>query len=165
MEEKAMVDKGNYCIVIEVKEDCDIRIGARGIVHFTSGYYVYVGSALNSLSKRIERHLSDSKRKHWHADYLLLNKNTQIMEVIYTYCTKKIECSIACEILKSSDDYIELFGCSDCNCISHLYYFREYCDAIKSSIASYEKNSYKAYTYLSPHTYGRNSQTHQESME
>lgn len=148
MSDNEVIDKGTYCIVIEVKKDSDIKIGARGVLHFRKGYYVYVGSALNSLSKRILRHISSDKKKHWHADYLLLNKNVEIREVIYTYCTRKIECKVACEILKNSVEYIELFGCSDCNCVSHLYYFNTLSDAVEVSKKSYEKNKYRARTWF-----------------
>lgn len=148
MENSEVVDKGNYCIILEMKKECNIKIGAKGMMHFNKGFYVYVGSALNSLSKRIERHISNDKKKHWHADYLLLNKNAEVKEVIYTYCTKKIECEIANEILKDSIEYVELFGCSDCNCVSHLYYFNTLDDAIESSVNSYEKNKYTAISWF-----------------
>ncbi|RAP43723.1 DUF123 domain-containing protein [uncultured Methanosphaera sp.] len=141
-------DKGNYCLIIEVKKDINIKIGAKGYINFNKGYYVYVGSALGTLSKRIERHLSDDKKKHWHVDYLLLNKNTKIKQVIYTYCTIKIECDISHHINKDSLDNIESFGCSDCDCESHLYYFNNYDDALKSSIESYEKIGYKPYKWF-----------------
>lgn len=140
-------DKGNYCLIIEMKNDTTIKVGAKGDIEFRKGFYVYVGSALGKLSSRIKRHLSDDKKKHWHADYLLLDKNTKIHQVIYTYCTEKIECSIAGEILKDSSDYIKDFGCSDCKCPSHLYYFNTYDEALRSSIKSYEKIGYTAYKW------------------
>lgn len=143
-----IINKGNYCIIIKMEKRCNIKIGAKGMMEFKDGYYVYVGSALNSLTKRIERHVSDKKKKHWHIDYLLLNENAEVQEVIYTYCIEKIECRIANEILKDSDEYVELFGCSDCNCISHLYYFNTYKDALESSVKSYEKNDYEAISWF-----------------
>lgn len=139
-----IANKGSYCLIIEVKSDCKIKIGAKGILSFNKGYYVYVGSALNNLTKRIERHLSDNKKKHWHMDYLSMNKNTKINQVIYTYCSKKIECNISHEINKKTDKYIEFFGCSDCNCESHLYYFDSYHEAQKASIEAIEKIGYEA---------------------
>lgn len=148
MKGEANINKGNYCLIISVKEDTSIRIGAKGMMSFKKGYYVYVGSALNWLDKRIERHISKKKKKHWHADYLLLDDNAQIDEVVFTYSSKKIECDISNEISKNSDGYIELFGCSDCNCISHLYYFKGYDDALKSSISSYEKLGYEPYYWF-----------------
>lgn len=146
--DEEIIDKGNYCIILEMKKDSNIKIGAKGLMHFNKGYYVYVGSALNSLTKRVERHISKNKKKHWHADYILLNKNTKVKEVIYTYCTEKIECEIANEILKNCVSYIEYFGCSDCNCVSHLYYFNTFDDALESSVKSYEKNNYKANSWF-----------------
>jgi len=148
MDKKNNENKGNYCLIISIKEDSNIKIGAKGKIFFQKGYYVYVGSALNSLTKRIERHISKNKKKHWHIDYLLLNKNTQLDEVIYTYSIEKIECTISAEINKKSDEYIELFGCSDCNCRSHLYYFKSYENAIKNSIKSYKKIGYKPYYWF-----------------
>ncbi|WP_323736776.1 GIY-YIG nuclease family protein [Methanosphaera sp. ISO3-F5] len=143
-----MIDKGNYCVIIELYDDCNIKVGARGLISFSKGFYVYVGSALNCLSKRIERHISKDKKKHWHVDYLLLNKNVEVKEVIYTYCSEKIECRIANEILSDSVDYIDGFGCSDCDCVSHLYYFNTFQDALESSIQSYEKNNYPAKSWI-----------------
>lgn len=148
MNDDVGIDKGNYCLIIHMLSDSKIKIGAKGFMSFKSGYYVYVGSALNSFSKRIERHVSDKKKKHWHVDYLLLNNNTIIEEVIYTYCSKKIECDISNKINKCTDDYIEVFGCSDCNCSSHLYYFDSYDDALKSSIEAYKKIGYKPYSWF-----------------
>lgn len=144
-------DKGNYCLIIRVCEDCRIKIGALGIVSFDAGYYVYVGSALNSLKNRVSRHLSSEKKKHWHSDYLLLNKNTKIVEVIYTYCNKKIECEISHHLDEDSCNNIASFGCSDCNCESHLYYFDSYEKALKSSIQSYEKLKLVPHKWINQH--------------
>lgn len=138
MKNESDKNKGTYCLIISMKDDSTIKIGAMGRTYFKKGFYVYVGSALNSLDKRIERHISKKKKKHWHADYLTLNKNAQIKEVVFTYSTKKIECDISNEISKKSNGNIELFGCSDCNCMSHLYYFDSYEKALKSSACSYE---------------------------
>ena len=41
-------DKGNYCLIIKMKNDCTIKIGAKGNIDFKKGYYVYVGSALGT---------------------------------------------------------------------------------------------------------------------
>ena len=148
MKEEVNINKGNYCLIISVKDDANIKIGAKGIMSFKKGFYVYVGSALNSLNKRIERHISKNKKKHWHADYLLLDENVEICEVVFTYSSKKIECEISNEISKNSDEYVELFGCSDCDCISHLYYFNSYVDALKSSKSSYEKLGFCAHCWF-----------------
>ena len=116
--------KGAYCIIIEVKKDSSVKIGALGRIKFRKGIYCYVGSAMNNLEKRIKRHLSKSKKLHWHIDYLLLNKNASIRKVFYRESNKREECKIADFVSKNSIGQIENFGCSDCNCKSHLFKIR-----------------------------------------
>ena len=115
--------KGSYCLIINVKKDTKIKIGKKlGVINFKKGYYVYVGSAMNSLEARVKRHLSDNKKKHWHIDYFLLNKNTEIEKVYTKESNEKLECKIAEKIIENEDS-IANFGCSDCKCRSHLIYF------------------------------------------
>ena len=115
--------KGSYCLTISLKKDTRIKIGKKlGIISFKKGCYVYVGSAMNSLESRVKRHLSDNKKKHWHIDYLLLNKNTEIEKVYTKESDEKLECKIANKIIENENS-IANFGCSDCNCNSHLIYF------------------------------------------
>jgi len=40
--------KGAYCLVIELKKNSSIKIGALGTIKFKKGLYCYVGSALNN---------------------------------------------------------------------------------------------------------------------
>ncbi len=116
--------KGSYCLIINVKKDTKIKIGKKlGVINFKKGYYVYVGSAMNSLEARVKRHLSDNKKKHWHIDYFLLNKNTEIEKVYTKESNEKLECKIAEKIIEN-EDLIANFGCSDCKCRSHLIYFK-----------------------------------------
>ena len=112
--------KGVYCLVIKVKKDTNIEVGAIGNINFKKGTYVYVGSAQNSLEKRIKRHYSLNKKFHWHIDYLLDNPNVKIEHALYKIAPKKQECKIAQELLKTEFP-IKEFGCSDCNCKSHLF--------------------------------------------
>ncbi|WP_407411289.1 GIY-YIG nuclease family protein [Methanobrevibacter sp.] len=121
--------KGCYCLIIKLKKDSTIRIGKKlGKIEFNQGYYVYVGSAMNSLIARIERHLSDDKKMHWHVDYLL--KKAEISDVIYNQSKRKIECDLSRYISKQAEG-IKDFGCSDCECESHLYYFKTKKEAVE----------------------------------
>ena len=113
--------KGTYCLVIELKKDSSIKIGVLGTIKFKKGFYCYVGSALNNLEKRVQRHLSQKKKLHWHIDYFLMNQNTSIKKVFYKESKNKEECKIARFVLKNSTGAIENFGCSDCSCKSHLF--------------------------------------------
>jgi len=116
--------KGTYCLLIEVSKDSSIIIGKLGEIEFKKGIYLYVGSALNNLEKRVERYLNKRKKKFWHIDYLLGNKNVDVKKV-YRKKSKKEECSIAREIAKYGEA-IKNFGCSDCKCISHLFRINDY---------------------------------------
>jgi len=111
--------KGVYILLIELKTDKQIQIGKLGKLFFKKGFYAYVGSALNNLEKRIQRHLSLEKKMHWHVDYLL--NYSIIRDVFYKETNKKIECNIARKLARSLKG-INGFGCSDCNCQSHLFY-------------------------------------------
>jgi len=117
--------RGVYCLIVSVLCDINLRVGALGVRKFPAGKYIYVGSALNGLEARIGRHLrTDSQgvrsRPHWHIDYLLLSKDTRIEEVWVKECEEKEECWVAEEVSRHGDP-IKGFGCSDCNCVSHLF--------------------------------------------
>ncbi|WP_297498543.1 DUF123 domain-containing protein, partial [Thermococcus sp.] len=62
--------KGSYFLVIRLRGDKTVKTRAREF-SLRKGYYVYVGSAMNSLEKRVERHFAREKKLHWHIDYLL----------------------------------------------------------------------------------------------
>jgi Uri superfamily endonuclease len=111
--------KGSYVLLIEVKKDIEIVIGKLGKLHFKKGFYVYVGSALNSLEYRINRHVRTDKKIHWHIDYLL--KCADIVNVFIKENSKKEECRISYEFEKNLK-FLKGFGCSDCKCNSHLFY-------------------------------------------
>jgi len=112
--------KGIYCLVIFLKNEKEIRIGKKSI-SFPKGYYCYVGSALNNLEKRIDRHLRKKKKFHWHIDYFLKEAK------ITGFRIKKYfedECWVSKQIEKIGGIIImKGFGSSDCSCKTHLYYF------------------------------------------
>ena len=117
------IKKGVYMLSVHINKDQTTTVGSLGKVLFKKGYYVYVGSALNNLDKRIARHKKKLKTIKWHIDYL-----TTIADNIKAYpirTSKSLECPLAGEILKISENYIDNFGSSDCNCPSHLFFFSE----------------------------------------
>ena len=111
--------KGCYVLLIELKKNQDIDIGKLGNISFRKGFYIYIGSAMNGLENRIERHLRKDKKFHWHIDYFL--EKTKILQIFYKENNKKEECKIA-EIFNQNFFSIPNFGCSDCSCKSHLFY-------------------------------------------
>lgn len=54
--------KGSYCLIIHKEKSSKIEVGAIGSAIYKEGFYVYIGSAMNSLIPRIKRHLSNEKR-------------------------------------------------------------------------------------------------------
>ena len=90
---------------------------------------------MNSLESRIKRHLSDEKKLHWHIDYLL--KKAEITCIIYNE-NKKVEFELS-QFLATKTEGVKNFGCSDCDCESHLYYFKNRNEAIESV-----QNAYKS---------------------
>lgn len=116
-----------------MNEEKKLKIGKKLKINFNEGYYVYIGSAMNNLESRVKRHLSKSKKLHWHIDYLL--KNAKIVEIVYND-GKKVECDLSNE-LKKKNEFIKDFGCSDCECESHLYYFKSEKEAIEEVTRAY----------------------------
>jgi len=115
--------KGVYILLINIEKELQLKIGSLGKIKFDKGKYAYVGSAQNSLEKRIERHKSKNKKKFWHIDYLLDNKFTKVLDVFYKNSGKLEECRIANKLSKTEIPVLK-FGCSDCNCKSHLFKIR-----------------------------------------
>lgn len=113
--------KGCYILLMELPEDETLKIGKLGRIKFKKGFYAYVGSGMNNLEKRVERHLQKRKKLHWHIDYFL--KRAVIKEVFYAESNKREECKIARKFAKTYTRGIKNFGCSDCKCPSHLFFF------------------------------------------
>lgn len=127
---------GIYCLIIKLDKGKKIKIGKLGFINFKKGHYCYIGSALNNLEKRIERHKSKNKKLKWHIDYFL--GYGKIIRIIKAETNKKIECLLSKKIDKIADDKIKDFGCSDCKCKSHLYYFKSNPTKILQKIIHFE---------------------------
>jgi len=112
--------KGIYALLIFLVKNKTLQIGALGKIKFLKGFYIYIGSAQNSLEKRIARHFSQNKKIRWHIDYLL--EYSEIKKVwIKENALKSEECKTA-QIFAKSFCFIPKFGASDCACKSHLFY-------------------------------------------
>jgi Uri superfamily endonuclease len=110
---------GSYLIVMTLPNDTSVIVGKRGMINFRKGSYVYVGSALNGLEQRINRHLKNNKKTHWHIDFFL--HYAKIINIFYKENNRREECAIA-RFLEKNFTNIPAFGCSDCYCKSHLFY-------------------------------------------
>jgi len=133
-------EKGVYVLIIRVPKQSRIKIGFLGKIIFRRGFYAYVGSALNGLRPRIERHLNNRKRIRWHIDYLL--GSSGIIELIYGISLKREECKIS-SYLTEELDYIKRFGSSDCKCGSHLFYSDSLPELRKSVLKAFKESDLK----------------------
>ena len=123
VEIKGSMQKGGiYTLIIKLSKKKEIKIGRLGTFVFPKGYYVYTGSAQNGLEKRINRHLSSEKKLHWHIDYLLCY--AKVIKVV-RYVGRNDECELNNVTRQSTGatQIVKKFGSSDCNCVTHLYYF------------------------------------------
>ena len=109
--------KGIYAVFFEI-EGKTIEIGALGDKEFKSGTYVYIGSAMNGVEKRVKRHYSNEKKKHWHIDYF--SEEASPVYTIVFPLPSEFECILARTVSEENED-IDGFGSSDCRCNSHLY--------------------------------------------
>ncbi|MBB6063365.1 Uri superfamily endonuclease [Thermosipho japonicus] len=106
--------KGCYLLLIELPMDIEIKKW-----NLKKGTYVYVGSAMNNLEKRVSRHLSKSKKLHWHIDYLLDKSSVKsvIMVSSNTKCEEKISLYMSQFFTGPKG-----FGSSDLKVQTNLYY-------------------------------------------
>ena len=115
-------NRGIYLLCCSVLHSVTIDVGALGPITLNPGYYIYTGSGMGNLTARISRHLRKGKKKHWHIDYLCEYADRVKAYPIYT--SNRIECLAADLIRKQCDEEVPSFGCSDCSCTSHLFFFR-----------------------------------------
>lgn len=113
---------GTYILLMALACDREIRVGALGVVAFRAGHYAYVGSAMGGLHARLARHLRQTKRMHWHIDYLLAE--APVCEVWYRVSRERRECAWATAMgaYGGAAPHIAPFGASDCRCHSHLFW-------------------------------------------
>lgn len=122
---------GVYSLIIRLSRSVEINIGRLGNFVFPKGFYIYIGSAQNGLEKRINRHISSNKKLHWHIDYLL--SYAKIVKVLRYAGDRDAECKLSCMIggCDGANVIVNGFGSSDCDCMTHLYYFKNMTGIIK----------------------------------
>ena len=113
---------GCYVLVLFLRQSQQLTVGRRAAVEFPSGYYLYVGSAFGpgGLRARLGRHLSGSRRRHWHVDYL--REVAEPVEAWFQTLAVSREHEWAdCLGRGRGLRPVAGFGASDCGCLSHLY--------------------------------------------
>lgn len=117
-----MSDSGCYQLKIRIKSELEIEIGALGKCRFEKGEYVYTGSAMKNLEKRVARHRRKDKKTHWHIDYLLAHAQVELSEALCHPSASREECLYNQQLLIAGAKVpVKGFGSSDCRiCPSHL---------------------------------------------
>mgnify|MGYP006286939249 CR=1 FL=1 len=116
-------DAGVYVAVFRLDQAKVLRVGALGEMEFAAGCYAYVGSALSGLHARLTRHMGASRKKlHWHIDYLA--RNACPLGAFAWLTREKLECRLSSRVAELAHSSVAEFGASDCNCRSHLHFFR-----------------------------------------
>ena len=64
-------------------------------------------------------------------------KKAEISDVIYNQSKRNIECDLS-RYISTKAEGIKDFGCSDCECESHLYYFKTKKEAIECVENAYD---------------------------
>ena len=133
-------NSGIYLLEIILNNKKKINIGALGEYNFSAGYYYYIGSAQKNLQSRINRHLKDNKKLHWHIDYLL--NYAQIINYYTILADKNYECKLF-QCLNKKEIFqvpVKGLGASDCSCRSHLLYTEEK-QNIKNAIEKFKQRN------------------------
>lgn len=131
---------GTYALLLSTASDAEIRVGRHGDMRLQSGFYVYVGSAFGpgGVRARVNHHLRDSPRYHWHIDYL--RPHATLEEVWLCHGRKRREHLWASFLSSMPGVSVPMpgFGSSDCGCETHLFFFRSHAmrDRIRAALSA-----------------------------
>ncbi|AEC52153.1 hypothetical protein PNA2_1238 [Pyrococcus sp. NA2] len=113
------MSKGAYLLIIFLESKKKIRTKGRTFT-LEPGYYVYVGSGMRSLEKRVLRHFRRKKKLHWHIDYLL--KEAELLRAYLIFSSERLEERLSLEVGRYGEP-VKGFGSSDLKVKSNLYRF------------------------------------------
>lgn len=144
---------GTYALLLETTDQTDVQIGRWGMMTLRPGFYLYVGSAFGpgGVRARVSRHCRKNKSHHWHIDYL--REVATLESIWYSHRRTRLEHRWAKALAKSNQgEAVEGFGCSDCGCKSHLFYYkraptlRGFATAVGCSVESHKCEALSAET-------------------
>ncbi len=118
IEEEAR-DRGSYLLILNLQRNRKIDVGKLGKIHFRKGFYIYVGSAMANLSKRMNRHRHLRKQHHWHIDEL--RAITEFHSALAIRSSERLECQVSKAMSEIAEWSVPRFGSTDCSCDSHLF--------------------------------------------
>ena len=117
---------GTYALLLKSEISEEIQIGRWGKLQLEHGYYLYIGGAFGSggVYARVSRHFRQNKKLRWHIDYL--RAATLSTDAWFSLSENRLEHEWA-ETLSQLNSLkpIRKFGCSDCKCLTHLFFFND----------------------------------------
>jgi sugar fermentation stimulation protein A len=118
-------EPGAYQLHLCLSKPARVKVGRLGVFLFPAGRYVYTGSALGGLARRLARHQRREKTLHWHIDYLLRHARIERIDTLPT--TERLECALNAAVLEQPQARVVVrgFGSGDCRCASHLIFLGE----------------------------------------
>lgn len=110
--------KAVYAVIFKLSEQKTVEVGALGEIDFRPGVYIYAGSAMSNVEKRVQRHFSMDKKDYWHIDYF--SRAAEPVDYFILPEGSEYECVLA-DIVSEFAEPVEDFGSSDCDCSAHLF--------------------------------------------
>ena len=112
-------------LLLRNKQKQNLHVGKFGQILFKPGVYAYIGSAFGpgGIKARVDRHLRQTDKKHWHIDYIKSAMTIEEVWLIYTHQRLEHRCAKICADLEQAQNARPGFGSSDCDCKTHLYYY------------------------------------------
>ena len=117
---------GTYALILSCASNARIQIGRLGVMHLQRGYYVYLGSALGpgGLRARIAHHQKRWTQTRWHIDYLRAHTQIHCIWISYGARPREHQWARVIQTMRGAKVPLLGFGASDCDCWSHLYFFK-----------------------------------------
>ena len=112
-------DSGLYVAVMSIKRVRTTNVGSLGAIQFAPGTYIYTGSAMRGMAKRVSRHRARTKKLRWHIDYFRTISRWE-REVLFSGKTEECDLADRVENAVSGIRAVKMFGASDCRCPGHL---------------------------------------------
>jgi len=99
-----------------------VPVGRLGSLAIEPGYYLYVGSAFGpgGVRARVLRHWRRDKPSHWHIDYLRDYMEPVCTWISYDPVRLEHRWAKSLAVMPGMRPIIG-FGCTDCQCSSHLF--------------------------------------------
>ena len=114
---------GTYVLIFQNRKPTIIEVGCWGSLEIEPGFYAYIGSAFGpgGVRARVSRHLRLDKPRRWHVDYL--RECAEPVFVWISYDSEHLEHRWAQSLIDMPGmKPIAGFGCTDCKCLSHLFF-------------------------------------------